>query len=193
MFGRARTPTEDTPTPVADRPGAKNRPTPKRSVAEAANRRPLVPDDRKVARTRERDQRRADQARTLESYQTEDQRYLPARDRGPVRRYVRDLVDRRRNVGQYFLPVAFLVLFLTLVPDPTFRVVSAVTMYVVLGVLVLDCLLLARTVKTAVAERFGEEAAQERGLRMYAVMRATQMRRMRRPVAKVGHGQPPRP
>jgi hypothetical protein len=66
-------------------------------------------------------------------------------------------------------------------------------MYTMLGVLVLDCLLLTRTVKAAVTEKFGAEAAQERGLRMYAVMRATQMRRMRRPVAKVRHGEPPRP
>jgi hypothetical protein len=192
MFGRGKTTTEDTPPVVVERPGAKNRPTPKRSVAQAANRRPLVPDDRKLAVKKAREERRANQAKVLQSYETEDQRYLPPRDRGEVRRYVRDLVDRRRNVGQYFLPVAFLVLFLTLVPDETFRVVSAMAMYTMLGVLVLDCLLLARTVKAAVAERFGDEAAQERGLKMYAVMRATQMRRMRRPVPKVAHGQAPR-
>ena len=92
--------------------------------------------------------------------------YLPLRDRGPVRRYVRDLVDRRRNVGQYFLPVAFAVLFLAVVPNQTAILVSAVAMYTMLGILVLDCLLLSRTVKKAVAERFGETAAQERGLRL---------------------------
>ncbi|MFC5379856.1 DUF3043 domain-containing protein [Aquipuribacter nitratireducens] len=190
MFGRgSKTPTQDS-SPVEQRPGAKGRPTPKRAAAEAANRRPLVQNDRKLALKRAREERRAEQARVLDAYQTEDQRHLPVRDRGPVRRYVRDLVDRRRNVGQYFLPVAFVVLFLSVLPQTT--VVAAIAMYTVLAVLVLDCFLLARTVKTAVAERFGDAAAQERGLRMYAVMRATQMRRMRRPVPKVAHGGTPR-
>lgn len=194
MFGRGSR--SSSPTPVvepADTPGGKGRPTPKRSQAQAARRQPLVPDDRKAAARKARDERRAAQARTMQAYTTEDQRFLPLRDRGPVRRYVRDLVDRRRNVGQYFLPVAFVVLFLTVLPNRTAILVSAIGMYTMLGVLVLDCLLLSRTVKRAVAERFGEEAAQERGLAWYAVMRATQMRRMRRPVVQVAHGAPPRP
>ncbi len=193
MFGRgSRTPAPEV-EPVLDPRSGKGRATPKRSQAQAARRQPLVPDDRKAAARKERDERRAGQARQTEAFSTEDQRHLPLRDRGPVRRYVRDLVDRRRNVGQYFLPVAFAVLFLTVLPNQTARLVSAVAMYTMLGVLVLDCWLLSRTVKKAVAERFGETAAQERGLAWYAVMRATQMRRMRRPTAKVGHGQPPRP
>jgi hypothetical protein len=195
MFGR-RSRTPDSPAPVVTeeaRPGAKGRPTPKRSQAQAANRQPLVPDDRKLASKRAREERRANQAKVVAAYETEDQRYLPLKDRGEVRRYVRDLVDRRRNVGQYFLPVAFAVLFLAVVPNETAILVSAVGMYTMLGVLILDCLLLARTVKNAVAERFGPAAAEERGLRWYAVMRATQMRRMRRPTVKVKHGEAPRP
>lgn len=195
MFGRSsRTPAAPDPVVTEEvRPGAKGRPTPKRSQAQAAKRQPLVPDDRKAASKRAREERRAQQAKVMEAYETEDQRFLPLKDRGEVRRYVRDLVDRRRNVGQYFLPVAFAVLFLAVVPNETAILVSAVGMYTMLGILVLDCVLLARTVKKAVAERFGEAAAEERGLRWYAVMRATQMRRMRRPVVKVKHGQAPRP
>ena len=201
MFGRgstsatARTSTRTGATAVdADGAvaGGKGRPTPKRSAAQAKNRQPLVPNDRKAAARKAREQRRSDQKRVLEAYDTEDQRYLPLRDRGPVRRYVRDLVDTRRNVGQYFLPVALLVLLLGVVPDATLRLVSAVGMYTMLGVLVLDSFLLSRTVKRAVTERFGAEAAGERGLRMYAFLRSTQMRRMRRPVPQVRHGQAPR-
>lgn len=185
-----------TPAPVeapGEAPSGKGRATPKRSQAQAARRQPLVPDDRKAAARKAREERRADQARTMEAYSSEDQRFLPSRDRGPVKRYVRDLVDRRRNIGQYFLPAAFLVLFLSVIPDNTVRLVGAVAMYTMLGVLVLDCFLLSRTVRSAVSERFGADAAGERGLGWYAVMRATQMRRMRRPVPKVGHGQTPRP
>lgn len=193
MFGRGQR-SGSTVTPVVEDLGpGKNRPTPRRSAAQAAKRQPLVPGDRKAAGRKARDERRADQAKVVQAYDTEDQRYLPLRDRGEVRRYVRDLVDRRRNVGQYFLPVAFAVLFLAVVPNRTATLVSAVGMYTMLGILILDCVLLARTVKGAVTERFGAAAAEEKGLRWYAVMRATQMRRMRRPTVKVKHGQAPRP
>lgn len=202
MFGRGST--SATPRGTAVRTGStaadgeggsvhgKGRPTPRRSTAQAANRQPLVPNDRKAASRKAKEQRRADQARVLQAYDTEDQSYLPLRDRGPVRRYVRDLVDTRRNVGQYFLPIALAVLLLAVVQDPIFALVSAVGMYTMLGVLVLDSLLLGRTVKKAVVERFGAEAGSERGLRMYAFLRSTQMRRMRRPVPQVRHGQSPR-
>ena len=195
MFGRgSRASTPVAPVvESAETLAGKGRATPKRSQAQAARRQPLVPDDRKAAARKARDERRAGQARTMEAYSSEDQRFLPLRDRGPVKRYVRDLVDRRRSVGQYFLPVAFAVLFLAVVPNQTAVLVSAVAMYTMLGVLVLDCFWLSRQVKKAVAERFGEDAAQERGLSWYAIMRATQMRRMRRPVAKVKHGEAPRP
>ena len=202
MFGRgstsatARTSTPRTGATAVDADGAvaggKGRPTPRRSDAQARNRQPLVPNDRKAATRKAREQRRTDQRRVLDAYETEDQRFLPPRDRGPVRRYVRDLVDARRNVGQYFLPVALLVLLLGVLPDATLRLVSAVGMYTMLGVLVLDSVLLTRTVKRAAAERFGDDAAGERGLKMYAFLRSTQMRRMRRPLPQVRHGQPPR-
>ncbi len=195
MFGRGShsSTTSENAVVVEEHVPGKGRPTPKRSAAQAAKRQPLVPDDRKAAGRKARDERRANQAKVVQAYDTEDQRHLPIRDRGEVRRYVRDLVDRRRNVGQYFLPVAFAVLFVAVVPNDTATLVSAVGMYTMLGILVLDCVLLGRTVKTAVAGRFGQAAAEEKGLRWYAVMRATQMRRMRRPTVKVKHGQTPRP
>jgi len=195
MFGRGSrsSSTSGNPVVVQEQGPGKGRPTPKRSAAQAANRQPLVPDDRKAAGRKARVERRANQAKVVQAYDTEDQRYLPARDQGEVRRYVRDLVDRRRNVGQYFLPVAFGVLFLAVVPNETAILFSAVGMYTMLGILILDCILLARTVKGAVAERFGQAAAEEKGLRWYAVMRATQMRRMRRPTVKVKHREAPRP
>ena len=39
-----------------------------------------------------------------------DERHLPPRDRGPVRKYVRDIVDSRRSVAEYFLPLALVIL-----------------------------------------------------------------------------------
>jgi hypothetical protein len=43
---------------------------------------------------------------------------MPLRDRGPARRYVRNLVDSRRSIGEYFLPIIFVVLLLSVFPVP---------------------------------------------------------------------------
>ena len=39
-----------------------------------------------------------------------DDRYLPARDKGPVRAFARDYVDSRRTVGEYMLPLVIVFL-----------------------------------------------------------------------------------
>jgi hypothetical protein len=171
-------------------PAGKGRPTPRRSQAEAASRRPLVGAARNRGRARE--ERRESWARTQEAYRTEDQRLLPIRDRGEARRHLRDLVDGRRNAGEYFLPAALVVLLLGVLPYAITVTISAVGMYTILGVVLLDSFLVFRRAKASVRERFGDRAAAERGLGTYAVARALQMRRMRRPYPQVKHGEKPR-
>jgi hypothetical protein len=65
-------------------------------------------------------------------------------------------------------------------------------MYTILGVVLLDSFLVFRRARASVRERFGDRATGERGLGTYAVARALQMRRMRRPHPQVKHGQKPR-
>mgnify|MGYP000753316136 CR=1 FL=1 len=192
MFGRRKT-AEPPPAEAVSliKPVGKGRATPKRSQAQAGNRTPLVGGGKAVS-ARSKEDRRAAFQQTLEAHRTEDQRHLPARDRGPVRKFVRDIVDGRRNIGEYFLPIALVVLLLSALPYPILQIGSAVGLYLILGVLIMDSLLLGRSTKAKVRERFGEDSATERGLGTYAVMRGFQMRRMRRPHPQVRHGQPPR-
>lgn len=170
----------------------KGRPTRKRSEAEAAARRPVVGAKKGKSSQRAREERREAWSRTQEAYRTEDDRYLPIRDRGAARRYIRDLVDGRRNAGEYFLPAAIIVLVLGVLPYPTAILISAVGMYTILGIVLLDSFLIFRRAKASVRDKFGDKAAAERGLGTYAMARALQMRRMRRPYPQVKHGQKPR-
>ncbi len=196
MFGRRKDPvvvTED-PASVAVKPDGKGRPTPKRAAVEAGNRRPVVGGgrDKRPVATRSKEERRLAWQQTTDAHRTEDQRYLPLRDKGPVRKLVRDLVDSRRNIGEYFLPIALVVLLLSALPYTAVQIGSAVGLYLILGVLLMDSFLLFRSVKSKVRATLGDAAASENGLGMYAVMRGFQMRRMRRPHPQVRHGQPPR-
>ena len=194
MFGRKKSPENGTPSAVtyADRPGAKNRPTPSRREQEAARKRPLVPTDRKAAASQSREASKVARAKQRAALLSGDEAALPARDKGPVKRFIRDTVDARWNVGEFMLPVMVLVLVLLfvapLVPSikswTTLLIFTMVYGLVVVGVL--DAFLMWRRIKARIVARFGE--APPRGSAMYAVLRAFQMRRSRLPRPQVTRG-----
>jgi hypothetical protein len=131
--------------------------------------------------------RRAAMAERRERMMSGDERYLLARDQGPVRRYVRDLVDSRRNVLGLFMPSALMLLFIMLaVPQLQFYVSPAMT--VLMGVMMLDGLILGRKVARRVDEKFPNDTESRWKLGLYAAGRASQMRRTRTPRPQVKHG-----
>ena len=95
----------------------KGRPTPKRKeVEEQRVYRRLAPASTKEAKKQQKLQARLSRAAQRQAYMRGDENALPPRDRGPVRKFVRDYVDARRSIGEYFLPVIVLVLFMTVMP-----------------------------------------------------------------------------
>jgi len=194
VFGRKKTPEDGAPSAItyADRPGAKNRPTPSRREQEAARKRPLVPKDRKAAAGQSREAAKVARAKQRAAMLSGDESALPARDKGPVRRYIRDVVDSRWNVGEFMLPVMIVVLALTFV-GPLVPSIAAWTTLVIFALVyglvavgVIDAFLMWRRTKTKIIAKFGETAP--RGSAMYAVMRAFQMRRSRLPRPQVARG-----
>ena len=196
VFGRKKTPDDSTPSAVtyADRPGAKNRPTPSRRQQESARKRPLVPTDRKAAAGQSRDAARSARAKQRAALLSGDESALPARDKGPVKRYIRDAVDGRWNIGEFMLPVMFVVLALTFLPAVFKSTASWATLLVftmVYGLVVtgaLDAFMMWRRTKATIVAKFGQ--APPRGSAMYAVMRAFQMRRSRLPRPQVDRALP---
>jgi hypothetical protein len=197
VFGRKKTPKDGTPSAVAyaERPGAKNRPTPSRREQESARKRPLVPTDRKAAAGQSREAARLARAKQRAALLSGDESALPGRDKGPVKRYIRDTVDARLNVGEFMLPVMVLVLVLLVLPSVFPAVGSWATLlmvtvvYGLIIVAVLDALLMWQRTKKKIVARFGE--APPRGSAMYAVMRSFQMRRSRLPRPQVTRGVKP--
>ena len=171
---------------------SKGRPTPTRKEAEAARRKPIVPADRKAAARAQRSSAKEARDREYQAMQSGDERFLPARDKGPVRRWVRDYVDARRNLGEYFLPASLLMVVaisLTGQNITAFLIVTAVLYLVVLATFA-DGFLLYRRLKKGLAARFGESAV-PRGTVMYGVTRAFQLRRFRLPRPQVKRGERP--
>jgi Protein of unknown function (DUF3043) len=174
------------------RAGGKGRPTPKRH--EAQGRRPgpppPPPTTRKEAYKRTRQQQAARRAETRQGMARGDDSYLPARDRGPVRKLVRDLVDARRNVGSFFLAIAGVALIGTVVPSITVRNYASFLLFGFFILLIVDSVVLSRRIKKTVAERFPDhpQAKKTRGLVWYGITRATMIRRWRFPKPEVALG-----
>ena len=116
-----------------------------------------------------------------------DERYLLTRDQGPVRRFVRDLVDTRRNVLGLFMPSALMLLFI-MFAVPQLQLYISPAMLVLMGAMMLDGIILGRKVARRVDEKFPDDTESRWKLGLYAASRASQMRRMRAPRPQVKHG-----
>jgi hypothetical protein len=177
--------------------GGKGRPTPKRRQAEAARKRPLGGAGSKpttpLTKEQQKEARRKARERYDHAMRTGDERYLPERDKGPVRRYTRDWVDARRSVGEYmvFLALGSLIGMMavgSVVPQLTLPVLAL--LYLMVFVLIGDAAVRGRRLKRALIEKFGQDKL-GRGDVWYGVNRSMQMRRSRMPHAQVQRGEFP--
>jgi hypothetical protein len=117
-----------------------------------------------------------------------DERYLMARDKGPVRRFIRDFVDSRRTLAEFFLPMVLVILALSLVGSPQVQLFTTMLWMASLVLVMVDLLVLGFRVKREVRKRFPDDDG--RGHMLYTIARATQIRRLRLPKPTVKPGTP---
>ncbi|MFI5617356.1 DUF3043 domain-containing protein [Streptomyces sp. NPDC051567] len=168
----------------------KGRPTPKRAVAQSQRKAVVASTgNRKEDAKRARERRRVEMAKQREALASGDERYLPARDKGPVRRYVRDFVDSRFSIAEMFLPLAVIILVLSMVKMPSIQNIALLLWLGVIVLIVLDSIGLFLRLRKALATRFPDEP--RRGAVAYGLMRTLQMRRLRLPKPQVKRGERP--
>jgi hypothetical protein len=182
----------------------KGKPTPKRNqvkrgpvapapmtAAEARRRRKEVGGRKLTSEERKADKlaRRADMAERREKMMAGEDAYLLPRDKGPVRRFVRDVVDSRRNVLGLFMPSALGLIFVMLaVPSVQVQRFLSPAMLVLVLIMVIDGFIVARKVNKLVDQKFPDNTESGRKLGFYAASRASQLRRMRAPRPQVNRG-----
>ncbi|ORV89007.1 DUF3043 domain-containing protein [Mycolicibacterium iranicum] len=184
----------------------KGKPTPKRS--EATRRRgPVAPAPMTTAEARkrrkelrgpklsreerkaERAERRSEMNQRRERMMAGEDAYLLPRDKGPVRRYVRDVVDSRRNLLGLFMPAALGMIFIMLaVPSVQVQALVSPAMLVLVVVMVIDGFVLGRKVNKMADAKFPDNTESGWKLGFYAGSRASQLRRMRAPRPQVERG-----
>lgn len=189
--------------PVSTTPdGKKGRPTPKRKAAEAARIRPLVPKDRKEAKRAARAARNARFEAEQRAMVTGEEKYLPARDKGAARRFVRDYVDARRSFSEWILACMMISLVLLMVTKmfassiPLHLQVyalygSAALMYGSFIITAIEAFFVWRKVKRLFTEAHPREDIPSR-TGYYTFSRMIMPRRWRSPRPQVDRGQFPK-
>jgi hypothetical protein len=190
LFGRTKQ-DESTVIETDLKEGGKGRPTPKRKEAEAASReRARLGMDEKTAKKVLRDRRAEDTKKMRDALKGGDERNLPARDRGPVKRFVRDYVDSRVCIAEFLLVGLIVIMVLSYSGNSSLRSLGFTLQTVIVVLTVIDTSWLIFRMKRAMRVEFPDESL--RGVNSYTVMRALQMRFMRLPKPRVGLGGKPR-
>jgi len=177
----------DVKQPRSATPG-KGRPTPKRSEAERHRRQPITgsrapatprtPEDKAKARS--------ERSRRYEAMKAGEAWALNPRDRGPARALARDYIDSKRRISEYYMYILVVLLVAVFTHSKTAQTYISPLVLVLVVVILLDAQLIRRRLRQLVAERLPGEST--RGLTMYSVMRALQIRRFRVPAPRVRPG-----
>lgn len=185
----SKAPVTDSQQP-RDPEAPKGRPTPKRSEAQTQRRSVAnTPVTRKEAAKRQRNERRVQMDKQRQALASGDERYLPARDKGPVRKFARDFVDSRFCIAEFFLPLAVIILVLSMVRIPQLQNIALLLWLFVIVLIIVDSVTTAVRLKKRLNERFPSES--KKGAVAYALMRTLQMRRLRLPKPQVKRGERP--
>jgi len=188
VFRRSKSETTPIDAEAAAKAGGKGRPTPSRKEAEAAAKaRAKTPRTRKEAAAQQRLQRSQSSSKMREAMKTGDERYLPARDRGPVKRFLRDYVDSRFSFVELMIPVLLVTTVMAWSGSSTVASYGNAILFGMLLLIVTDMVRLRFKLKRELAARFPDEPT--KGTTYYAVMRSLQMKFMRMPKSQIKIGQ----
>src|SRR6478735_10336370 len=169
LFRRTKTETTPVPDEPTDQTGPqkKGRPTPSRKEAEAANRaRAKVPRTRKEMAAARNLERSTSSSQMRQAMKGGDQRYLPPRDQGPVKHFIRDYVDSRFSLIELLIPLMLMVLLLGWTGNATVQSFVNLAMLSVVVLIVVELVRLRFRLRREITARFPD--AELKGTTYYA-------------------------
>jgi hypothetical protein len=188
LFRRSKSDTETATDLAEGHASGKGRPTPTRKEAEAAAKaRAKVPRTRKEMMAAQRMAKSESSAKVRAGMKSGEERYLLPRDKGPVRRFVRDFVDSRLSFVELLIPLLVVTMVLGYSGNQAMRSVGNTILLGTVLLVIVDMLTLRMRLRRQLAERFPDEPT--KGLTYYAITRALQMKFMRLPKSRVKIGQ----
>lgn len=167
----------------------KGRPTPSRKEAEAAARARAKPArGRKELAARERAKNAELRKKQREGMKTGEEKYLLPRDKGPVRRLVRDVVDTRFGFTELILPLMVLSLIMQYSGSADLASTGQLIFLMLFVLVALDMVWIRFRVRREVARRFPDHDLKK--IFFYAISRSMQIKPWRMPKARLKIGQP---
>ncbi|TQL69313.1 DUF3043 family protein [Nocardioides albertanoniae] len=187
MFGRKSSASQQVIEPeTPSKAEGKNRPTPSRKEAEAARKARLKPArTRKEINAANRSRRVEQGDKMRNAMKTGDERYLPPRDKGPVRRFIRDWVDSRFTFAEIVLPVLIIALVVPYI-SMELAMYSQLFTLVVMATVIVNLVAMRFLLRKELKRRFPDNDL--KGTTYYAIMRAIQIRPLRLPKPQVKIG-----
>lgn len=172
----------------------KGRPTPKRQQRRQPV--PPPPTTGKEARQRMRERDKVRKAAGLPAEKrtmSPREERMQARDAGPERALVRNIVDSRRSISSAFPLFAILILVAMFSGLPTknpqlYNYISYAWL-AFFAVIIIESFFLARIIGAAVRERFPKTTLRIGSLRYYGIIRGMMIRRLRYPKPAVEPGE----
>ncbi|HEX2134174.1 MAG TPA: DUF3043 domain-containing protein [Actinophytocola sp.] len=183
----------------AHTPG-KGRPTPKRRESEQRRRGPVAPPPRTTREAMKRARGNKEERKELTAKRRElrlkqrermmagDEQYLMPRDRGPVKAYIRDLVDSKRNLLGLFMPLAIVIFVALLAPSPQIQSLTTLVCLLMLIAMIFEGILQGRRITRLVRQKYPKEHVRGLSVGWYAFIRASQIRKLRVPKPRVRPG-----
>jgi len=174
------------------KPSGKGRPTPSRKEAEAAAKaRAKPPRTRREQAAAQRATRGESSQRVRQGMRNGEEKYLLARDKGPVRRFIRDFVDSRFGFIELIIPLLVVTMVLgysgATIGSVSLPAVGNAVLFGSILLVIFDMAMLRFRLRRQLAARFPDESV--KGTTYYAVTRAMQMKFMRLPKPQVKIGQ----
>ncbi len=186
LFRRSKVPTESVAPVKVD---GKGRATPSRREAQAAAKaRAKTPRSRKEQSAAQRSVRAEQTQKMRMAMKTGDERFLPARDKGAVKRFIRDFIDVRFSFIELLLPLLLGTMVLGYSGNATLAQIGNAVMMGAILLVVFDIFRIRWNLRRELGRRFPE--APLKGTTYYAIMRSLQMKFMRMPKAQLKIGQP---
>jgi hypothetical protein len=186
VFRRTKSEETTTQTSVV-KEGGKGRPTPSRRDAEAAAKaRAKAGMNKKEANKLLRERRSEQNAKTRQGLKSGEERFLPARDQGKVRRFLRDRIDSRLCMAEFLLPLLLVIMVLQYSGNASMQSLSNGLWSATILLVALDTALVVFRLRRELRRRFPDQNT--KGSVGYGVLRSLQLRWIRMPKSKVKLG-----
>lgn len=113
-----------------------------------------------------------------------DDRYLRPGERGPQKRFLRDFIDARFTLGELLLPLMFVVIFVTMIPQAYAAVWAMAFIWVYLAICIIEGIVYGVMIRKRIAAVVGKDKL-EKGFIFQALGRSMQIRMLRLPKPQV--------